>query len=79
MLSIEELLDTVDTSGFFQFNKTNFLIYCKFMIFDNDGTTTPPDVICEDYYRTLFKHIEMLYEDQIISEEICRCRPSYSA
>jgi hypothetical protein len=76
MLSIEELLDTVDTSELVQFNKNNFLIYCNFMMFDNDGIKTPPDIKCEEYYRRLFKHIEMLYEDQIIQEDLCSHIPN---
>ena len=76
MLSIEELLDSVDTSDLFQFDRANFLIYCRFMMFDNDGVKTPPDIICKNYYRGLFKHIEMLYEDEIIREDLCSHIPN---
>lgn len=79
MLSIEELLDTVDTSELYKFDRANFLIYCNFMIFDNDGVKTPPDIKCEEYYRGLFKHIEMLYEDQIMRDDMCSHIPITSS
>jgi hypothetical protein len=59
MRSIEQILDTIDTSNLHNFDRTNFLIYANYMF--STIKTPPPNVKCEDYYRTLYKHIEKLY------------------
>lgn len=61
-MGIEEILDRIDTSELVGFNRENFLIYCHYMIFQ-DGPQ--PSVVLEDYYRSLYKCIEMLYEEQL--------------
>ena len=61
-MGIEELLDRVDTSDFVGFNRQNFLIYCNYMMFEEGPQ---PTVVLEEYYRSLYKFIEMLYEEEL--------------
>ena len=68
MRTVEQILDSFDTSDLPRFNRDQFLVYCNFMMFENDGTNTPPEVVTEQYYRSLFKYIEMLYEEQFEKE-----------
>jgi hypothetical protein len=60
MLTIDQILDTIDTSNLYNFDRTNFLIYANYMLFSTTKSI-PPKVKCEDYYRTLYKHIESIY------------------
>ncbi len=68
MRTVEQILDSFDTSDLPRFNRDQFLVYCNFMMFENNGTNTPPAVVTEQYYRSLFKYIEMLYEEQFEKE-----------
>lgn len=63
MRRIDQILDTLDTSQMHKFDRTNFLLYCNYMMF-NTIKSAPPDVPVEEYYRSLYKHIEMIYEEQ---------------
>jgi hypothetical protein len=65
MLSVEQILDIIDTSQMNKFNRTDFLIYCNYMMFITIKTI-PPKVELQPYYRSLYKHVEMLYEDQYL-------------
>ena len=60
MLTIDQILDTLDTSTLPNFDRTNFLIYANYMMFST-VKSIPPKVKCEDYYRALYKQIETMY------------------
>ncbi len=60
MLRIDQLLDRMDTSQLYMFDRRDFLLYCDHMMFG----TYLPDIQIQKYYRPLYKHIEMLYEEQ---------------
>lgn len=63
MRRIDQILDTIDTSQMHKFDRTDFLIYCNFMMFST-VKSAPPKVELQPYYRELYKHIEMIYEEQ---------------
>ena len=50
-----------------EIERRNFILYCEFMMFDNDINNQPPDMLkyenIKDYFRSLFKHIWSLYEE----------------
>jgi hypothetical protein len=60
MLRLDQILDRIDTSQLYMFDRHDFLLYCDHMMFG----TYLPDIIIQDYYCHLYNHIEMLYEDQ---------------
>jgi hypothetical protein len=63
MLRIDQILDTLDTSQMYKFDRTDFLVYCNYMMFSS-SKSIPPKVELQPYYRSLYKHIEMVYEEQ---------------
>lgn len=60
MLQIDEILDLIDTSQMYMFNRRDFLLYCDHMMFYTDL----PDGPIQNYYHGLYKKIEKLYEEQ---------------
>lgn len=60
MRSFEAILDDLDVSQYKDFNRKNFLIYLKFMMMGGDE----PTVETFDYYRYIYKHIEMVWEEE---------------
>lgn len=64
MRTVEQILDSIETFDLPLFDRNDFLLYCHFMMFETDGTNTPPEVVTKQYYRSLYKYIEMLYEEQ---------------
>ena len=60
MLRIDQILNCIDTSQLYMFDRSDFLLYCDHMMFG----TYLPDILIQDYYHTLYKHIEMIYEKQ---------------
>jgi len=68
MLTIEQILDTLDTSTLPNFDRTNFLIYANYMF--STIKTIPPDIICEAYYRRLYKHIKKIYDRQFLHSNL---------
>ena len=60
MLRIDQILDRIDTSQLYMFDRNDFLLYCDHMMFGE----YLPDIVIQDYYRPLYKYVEMLYEDQ---------------
>ncbi len=58
-MSIEQILDTIDTSTLHNFDRTNFLIYANYMF--ATIKSKPPNVKCEDYYYALYKYIAKFY------------------
>ena len=63
MLRIDQILDRINTSQMYMFDRTDFLLYCNYMMFST-SKSIPPDVPIQNYYRSLYKHIEMVYEEQ---------------
>jgi hypothetical protein len=61
MLRIDQILDRIDTSQMYMFDRDDFLLYCDYMIL---GTPIPPDITIQHYYRTLYRYIEMMYKKQ---------------
>lgn len=60
MLRMDQILDRIDTSQMYMFDRRDFLLYCEHMMFG----TYLPDILIQDYYRDLYNYIEMRYEDQ---------------
>ena len=58
--TVEQIIDSIDTYTLPMFDRADFLLYCNFMMFD---VGRPPTVI-QPYYWTLYKQIEMFYEEQ---------------
>lgn len=65
MLRIDQILDYFDTSQMHKFNRTDFLVYCNFMMFST-CKSVPPKVELQPYYRELYKHIELIYNEQFL-------------
>ena len=61
MLSVEQILDSIETYNLPLFDRADFLLYCNFMMFD----VGRPSTFTQPYYWTLYKQIEMFYEEQI--------------
>jgi len=62
MLRIDQILDRIDTSQMYMFDRTDFLLYCNYKMFNTYKSI--PDVPIQPYYPSLYKHIEMVYEEQ---------------
>lgn len=60
--SFEQILDSLDLSHRPDFNRKDFLIYLKYMMV---GGEEEPDVEVHDYYRYIYKHIEMVWTEEI--------------
>jgi|688.fasta_scaffold2633327_1 hypothetical protein len=60
MLRLDQILDRIDTSQMYMFDRADFLLYCDHMMFG----VYLPDIPIQPYYRALYKYIEMLYEEQ---------------
>lgn len=60
MLRVDQILDSIDTSQMYMFNRRDFLLYCDHMMF----YTYLPDIPIQNYYYSLYKHIELIYEKQ---------------
>jgi hypothetical protein len=49
--------------------RDNFIKYCEYMMFSNYKKPHPiSDEDCKDYFRSLYKYIEMLYEEDILEQ-----------
>jgi hypothetical protein len=47
--------------------RDNFIKYCEYMMFSNYDEPHPiPEEDCKDYFRSLYKAIEMRYEEDIL-------------
>uniref|UniRef100_A0A6C0JY69 Uncharacterized protein n=1 Tax=viral metagenome TaxID=1070528 RepID=A0A6C0JY69_9ZZZZ len=45
----------------------NFVKYCEYMMFSSYSIPHPiPEEECCDYFRSLYKYIEMIYEENIL-------------
>jgi hypothetical protein len=60
MLRIDQILDRIDTSQMYKFDRTDFLLYCNYTMFGS----SLPDIPTQPYYHSLYKYIEMIYEKQ---------------
>ena len=48
-------------------DRNNFIKYCEYMIFSNYDEPHPiSDEDCKDYFRGLYKAVEMRYEEDIL-------------
>jgi hypothetical protein len=63
MLRIDQILDRINTSQMYMFDRTDFLLYCNYRMFST-SKSIPPNVPIKPYYRSLYKHIETIYEEQ---------------
>ena len=63
MNTLEQYVDMLETRKFPNFNRANFLIYLDFMLHRKGEQ---PNVETQSYYRSLFKDIEMLIEEEMI-------------
>jgi hypothetical protein len=63
MLRIDQILDRINTSQMYMFDRTDFLLYCNYRMFGTSNSI-PPGVLIQPYYHSLYKHIEMVYEEQ---------------
>ena len=59
MLSIEQIIDTIDIPDF---DKNDFLKYVKYT--ESTVKTIPPNI--KPYYRKLYKRIKTIYNRQFI-------------
>lgn len=49
--------------------RDNFIKYCEYMIFsDYDEPRPIPEEDCKPYFKSLYKAVEMRYEDDILEE-----------
>ena len=49
--------------------RDNFIKYCEYMMFSNYNDPQPiSDEEYKDYFRSLYKYIEMVYEEDILEE-----------
>lgn len=46
------------------FKKEDFIEYCKYM---SRCTTIQPDIIVKDYYKDMYKYVEMINEEQMMA------------
>jgi hypothetical protein len=60
-MDIETIIDQLEPIH----EKDDFTQYCKFMMgFIQDK----PDIVIKDYFRDLYKTVEMIYEEQILEK-----------
>jgi hypothetical protein len=59
----------IQDSSMFETDKDrdNFIKYCEYMMFSNYDEPHPiPEEECKDYFRGLYKAVEMMYEEDIL-------------
>jgi hypothetical protein len=75
---MEELTKTITYHYIIQGNikfvtieeRNNFIKYCEYMMFSNYDKPLPiHENDCKDYFRSLYKYIEMMYETDIMEYE----------
>ena len=62
-MDIEKFVDQIKPKPD-DFNKDDFIQYCEYM---SGYITTQPDIIVKDYYKEMYKYIEMINEEHIMS------------
>ena len=68
MRSVEEILDSMDLNNRPDYNKTNCLNYILFMLTGKDTTPSIYTIEIPDYYRYIYKHVEMLMDEEFQQE-----------
>jgi hypothetical protein len=63
MKTLGEYLDMIDVKNLSHFNRVNFLIYLEFMLYRKGDE---PKIETQPYYRSLYKDIEMLIEEDLM-------------
>jgi len=62
-MDIEDIIEEIKPK-YDDFNKDDFVIYCRYMMgFD----TVKPDINPKEYYKDLYKEVEMINEEYIMS------------
>jgi hypothetical protein len=63
----------------------NFIKYCEYMMFSSYSAPHPiAEEECRDYFRSLYKYVEMVYEENILEarqqilEKKSRCEAEHS-
>lgn len=62
-MDIEKIIDEIKPKPD-DFNKDEFIKYCDFMM---GNETKEPDIIVKDYYKEMYKYVEMVNEEQILN------------
>ena len=68
MRSIPEILDSIDMSSHKNYNRENCLIYLKYMMWGAGQGEPEPSVEVHDYYRYIYKHVEMIWIEEAMEE-----------
>ena len=68
MRSITEILDSLDLSHRPNYNRHNCLVYLKYMMYGAGEGEPEPTVEVHDYYRYIYKHVEMVWEQEAQEE-----------
>jgi hypothetical protein len=59
---MDEIIDGLDGTQFARWNKGNFKKYCLYMEY---MIPIDDNIIIEDYFKPLYKYVEMLWEEEM--------------